>query len=55
MGTVLYQNRTINNSNFLNQVVQNTAKVFKDSPDVKATPVQNIGSVQVSQYVIEYV
>ena len=33
------------------QVVQNTAKVFRDSPDVKATPVQNIGSVQVSIFV----
>ena len=33
------------------QVVQNTAKVFRDSPDVKATPVQNIGSVQVNIFV----
>ena len=30
-------------------MLQNTAKVFRDSPDVKATPVQNLGSVQVSR------
>ena len=35
----------------VSQVVQNTAKVFRDSLDVKATPVQNIGSVQVSIFV----